>query len=287
MKVPYLHDTVLEALSPVAVKVLIEFCGHLTDGASKGTVTESAKRLHVSERSWRRATTELSEAGLIEYAVSCDGYRARPKIGTRFTWLPSFNDERLRLATPRCCKVLVAVCRAVHNATRSIRMRIKTIAQRIGRSARTVQLALHELAERCILDAHRTGRSNWFCVRSPEPDPQLFDQPPEVAHRAGLLLRLLSSSTPECLSRVFQRRRFEPETEKRIRSQWISPRGLDPTRRGLVRQMRRFGVKPDEANVYALMYTPDEVHVALELAVGRRTEDPTGWFRRALSKVTT
>lgn len=284
MKIPHLDNTTFSCVKPVSSKVLLYLCERLSGGRSVGFVSDCSDRIHVSERAWRAAVAQLAELGVIEYSSGPGGYVARPLIGSRWTWVPSFGDGRLRLATPRACKVLIAVCRVAHNKTRAIKMRIGTIAERVRRSARTVQLALAELADRSILNAHRTGRANWFVVRAPD-DHGLFDRP-EVAHRAGLLLRLLSSSTPEVLSTVIQHKRFDRQTASAIRGSWISVRELDTSRRFLVRRLRGFGVDRDNAHVFVLMYTPDEVGAALEMAVGRRTENPTEWIRTHLERGT-
>lgn len=193
MRGPFVAHNTLRSISGHAVKCLF-FLGTSPKHLS-GNVYRSASRLQFSEATWRRATSELARLGLIEYRCTTNGYRARVRQDKRFTWIPTWADRTLELASPRACKALLSLCRAADNRTRTVRMRLDTLADRMGSCRRAAQMAVAELRDLNVIGSARTGRSCWWWIVKPADDPDLSFAP-HHAHRSDLLVRLLSS-TPE------------------------------------------------------------------------------------------
>lgn len=282
MKVVYVNDTVLEALSPAASKVLLWFCS--LPGEIKGTVGEAADTLRMGERSWRRAARSLAEAGLITLRVNTAGFSAvvmpNPK---RFTWVPTYEDGRLWLLSPRACKTLLVVARACYGASNTIKLYLATIGRWMGRGKRTVQIGLCELARMGVMSVFRTGRANWFWV----PQAQAVQEPcPKSAPHSGLFMRLLSLTTHSQLTTTIARwrRRVDGEHTAIVRDQILAAPALDDERRAMARLLQRAGVGRDRSMVLATKYTPGEISKSLQLARNRRARKVEDFITTALEK---
>ena len=264
MRTPFIVEKQLNQMPPASAKVLILLCDECRCNTVNGKILDWANSIGFSRAMWRRAVQWLVEAKLIDYQTSNCGFRVKIRHGSRFTWVPSYEDGRLRLASPRACKLLLAICRALDNATRSVRIRARTLAARLGRSIRTVQLALRELRERSILDSFRTGRSSWFSVIfAGQPSAA-----PLIAHRPDLLLRILSTTTRKELSTVLAHLSSRVEKIASFSRQLLNVPN-PPHKRFLSRRLRRFGI--DDATIPVLIhaYTADELNAALSASTDR------------------
>lgn len=202
MRIPLLLQGTVAAMPQTAAKVLLALCG-VGRRHVKGNSVDFSAALGICPATLRRDLAWLTSAGLIDYHTTSRGWVVTIRHGKRFTWAPHYPDDRLRRASPRACHALLAICRALDNRLRAVRMRVETIARRIGRSIRTAHLALQELRLRQIVETVRTGRSSWFSVffREAQEQGELFECH-QIAHQSSILLRILSSISQASLSTV-------------------------------------------------------------------------------------
>lgn len=280
MHTPYLPPDTLSTLHPIEAKVLILLCDSEKWGSIiAGTATDFARRAALSRRRWSQAMATLAERGLIQLENRPGGFHARVRPTKRFTWVPSFRDGRLWRASPRALKVLLALARHAGNATGTLRVRLAKVAALLGRGVRSVQLGLNELRRRSCVETYRTGRANWFLIRRPGPDGA-DDRAPDIAPRARLLVRLLSSTPLSHLSQIIQR--ASEKREQAVR-RLLNPLSNRTHQTGLLRLLVRSGVGRREAAHMAELYTPREILNGLDLLIGRRVRDVGAFLRRALS----
>jgi hypothetical protein len=214
----------------------------------------------------------LAAHGLITYETNSRGFQVKVIFGSRFTWVPSYGDDRLLRASPRACKALLAICRAVRNATRSIRMRAQTLAERLGRSIRTAHLALKELRERQMIDSLRTGRSSWFTVIFEDPQQKLVFGDTVVAHRQRLLLRILRSISQTDIAGVLTHlARRAKEVADGVRSALFNPTSRQ--RRYASKRLERFGLDSLTIGVLVDSFTPDEINDVLSACTDRTSPE--------------
>ena len=271
MRTPFVPESTLREMPPASAKVLILLCAESRGSRSVGCAVDSAASLGISRALWRSAIDWLVSAGIVRYSTSNRGYQAEIRHGSRFTWVPSYADDRLRRASPRACKALLAICRAISNQTRSIRMKCRTLADRLGRSLRTASLALRELRERQIIDTARTGRSSWFSVVFTDPQGQLFNARP-VAHQPSLLLRILSTISRSELSSVLTHlSRRDPSASERARCVFVDPPASQ--RRFVINRLLRFGFDRLTAGALAATYWPDEINAVLSGCTDRTSPE--------------
>jgi hypothetical protein len=202
MKVPFLSDEQMAGLTSIAIKILLYLCD---PNQRSRSVEVAAENLGISTRSWARHIRRLVDAELITYQSTTNGFRAHVIPTRRFTWLPEYRDRRIWQVSPRACHVLLAVARCINNRTHLARARLRKIAERIGRSIRSVSLGLTELKAASILLVLRTGRSSWFSMARDDEsryDPSSFAPIPTVAHHSRLILRVLINLPEEFLDRV-------------------------------------------------------------------------------------
>lgn len=264
MRTPFIVEKRLNQMPPASAKVLILLCDECRCNTVTGKIVDWASSIGFSRAAWRRAVGWLVDVGLIDYHTSNSGFRVKIHYMKRFTWVPSYADGRLRLATPRACKLLLAICRALDNATRSVRIRAATMAARLGRSIRTVQLALRELRDRAIIDSFRTGRSSWFSVIfAGQPSAA-----PLIAHRPGLLLRILSTTTRNELSTVLAHLSSRVEKIAHFARQLLDV--PNPPHKGFMsKRLCRFGINPPLIPILVHAYTVDELNAALSASTDR------------------
>lgn len=290
MKVPFLADAIVTALTPVASKILLFLCR--TGKPTIGTIFEDAPRIGLSVKQWRHHIQPLLELGIIRYkTVRGSGYAAEVRYdGPRFTWVPS--DPDLSVLTGRACKTLLAICRVLDNRTRTQRILVGTIARRIGMGLRSVGLAIKELRCRCIIDNFRTGRSSWYAVN--KPLRQYFEQPhvakhcPFTAHRKRLLLRLLLLLPLDSISAVLRTRSIAPPTRESLHRHVVRQSG--GARESAVRRLLNIGMTPKIANHLADVYHDDDIVRVVKsfdgYKGGRRVSCPVAYFKRTLAKIT-
>lgn len=270
MKVPFLHDTALADLSPASCKILLFFCDRQRNGVTIGRVDRDAAALGMSRACWRQRTAELVDAGLVAYEVTTQGYRATQTAYRRFSWVPGFSDGRLRRLSGRASKALLCVCRAADNRFHSVRVRLKTLAIRLGRGIRTASLALAELRRFGVLDTYRTGRSSWMVVRRAEGEEQSEALAPCVAHRSRLALRILTSLPTLNLSQICQQvRRTNQEVGDQLRQAALGAKPLCEAQKRVRQRLVALGLTLDAAGSLVSGYAPQEIVVGLERSGGR------------------
>ena len=252
MKAPYFGRIVLASLSPNACKALLVLCD-LQQGRRwvRSTAARAAQIAQFAPATWRAATAELVAAGLVVCATGPRGFTARVRPSDRFSYVPSFPDQRVAQMSPRACKAFLALCRAFSNRSGSVKMRLTTLADRMGRSVRTASLALEELVTRCMVTVYRTGRASWIVLRKPsEGDRRL------IAHQLRAGLRVLWSTPRALLSR--------PKVPRGTAA--AKPASLFPMAKRLVRA----GIASlDAALLLVREHGESVVWRAIEIAVGR------------------
>lgn len=275
MRIPWIRADVYRNLSPKSIKVLCLIAARGKRGRLRTKMVDLAPMAAMSRSSLRRAIQELGDAGLLVYeATPSKGIRFLIPYTKRFTHVPSGRLHLLMALSPTAVKVLVTLCRAL-KPTRTIRMYVRTIADRIGRCARSAQLALAEIRRAGLSWAIRTGRSSIHVV---DEQRDLFR--PEIAHRSGLLLRVLTSTPQKLLSSTLWRLR-NPAQEHEIRDTMPSTRSDE---RWINRALASVGVDLDERTVLTSMYTSDELVHAMDLLAGRMVSDVFGFIRTVIGR---
>lgn len=238
----------------------------------------------MSPASWRRGIAELQDAGLVVYRWSTVGFAAMIRPRQRFTAVPHFPDERMAHLSPRAAKTLLAVARRADNKTRTVRMRLATVARAMGRSVRTVQLGLAELRKAGVIETHQTGRALWMVVLTGLSDA--VDRfAPTIAPRSRLLLRLLSSSTRDELLgalRALQR----PGLAAALRQ--LGADDDAPTfniaKRQCKARLRAHGLTAQQAEEVVVVCGADAVDDLLPRSGGRRADRLVWWLRNATER---
>ncbi len=277
MRIPWMSIDVYRELSPRAVKMLCLIAFRSTRGGKlSARLVDLAPQAAMSEASGRRAIRELGEAGLLWYESTTQGYHLHIPYTKRFTFVPPDRANMLMALTATAVKVFVAVCRAL-KPSGMIRMLIDTMADRVGKSRRTVQLALAQIKHNGLWWTIRTGRSSVLIV---EKDQHLFR--PEIAHRSRLLLRLLLSTPRNTLTTTLGRlhkpnieydvRDAHPKITTRSDERWIS------------KSLKALGVSRDEREVMLDMYTLDELSHACALLFGRHVADACVAIKMAVGR---
>lgn len=208
MRLPFCNECTLQGLSGGAIKALFLLASRKKPGyLVLGLLVDDCRLIGVTPSTCRKYLDELLVVGLItELKVTTAGYVARVAVPRRFTWVPSFQDERLMRLTPQACKAFYTICRAASNKTRTIRMKLTTLAKRVGRAVRSVQLCLLELRDHGLVDSIRTGRSNIFRLAEPETQHDLpFSDC--IAHRCRTLLRIVESTPLPLLAKTLGKMR--------------------------------------------------------------------------------
>lgn len=287
MRIPFVGEYTLRCMSPSAAKLLIFLADTSRRGRCRGTIIDDSAMLQFSRATWRAAMEELLGAGVVvEYATHARGYRARLRPGDRFSWLPSYDDGRYRRLSPRASKVLLVLARAAYNGSSTVRMRQDTIADRLGRSIRTAQLALRELASRCMVFSYRTGRSNWYVLNR---DLALRGEKPRAgrgfAHQTTLLLRLLSTTPARALPGVLAHAaRRSIEAGGALRDRILESVEWDARRRQVWDRLIRLGLGEVDAFTVALRSTVEELETLAEMISGRAIADVRRFAQRALDR---
>lgn len=218
MKIPFLDDTRLSDLLPTDAKTLLCACSH---ARWRTTLEQASIALGTSTQTLRRSLRRLVDAGLIVVRRIDQGLLIIPLLARRFTYVPGEDPGVFARLSVRAAKALIAVCRGADNKTLSLRMRVGTLAKRLGRSIRTAVLALCELRARGLIDTFRTGRSSWITIRKTEYQGELFE--PKVAHRADLLLRLLCSTKEELLAQTLSRIKTSTQGIREVAVSLVKP----------------------------------------------------------------
>jgi hypothetical protein len=265
---------VYRRLSPKSVKILCLVAGSSSRGRLRIGLWDLASRAAMSESTARRAIRELAEHGLLEFQSSTAGYRFLIPYTKRFTHVPSARLSLLMALSPTAIKVLVSVCRALQ-PSRSVRMKVQTISDRIGRSVRMVHLALTEIRRSGVGWTIRTGRSSIIVV---EPDqPNLFRS--QIAQRSQHLLRILSSIPRNELISTISKLGCK-DTTNSVRDRHPETRSSE---RWVFEALRNLKISRDRANVLMSMHDTNELVHAIDLLAGRRCKDAYLFITRSIS----
>lgn len=245
--------------------------GYLCSGKGHwaGQADVAARMMHSTKRGLRRALAGLQDAGLLGWSEHGTTLRIK-LVGARerFIWAPEFEDERLLMCSARALRSLIVFCAHADNRGHHARLRLSTLAEKMGRCKRTVQLGVAELVDRAICVVFRTGRAN---IVSIERGRWKERRDPKVAPRAGAALRLLSSISDRELWAILAR----------IRSR-LSTMCEDHRKPVLEGFLRDAGFTADEAGTLIRAHSYAELIGALTHGCGgrRRTEAAlgAGWF---------
>lgn len=259
MKLPFVEAYQLESLSTTTCRVIFDIAAC---GVGWKSIEDIAIRLNLDWRTVKRALITLSNDGLIQLHWRGAGRCwTSLKVVKRFTWVPSLCAGSYARLSGRSVKLFWTICRGLDNSTKAMRFRLETLASRIGRSIRTVQLGLCELKGQGLLSVIRTGRSNWYMLERGVDEPC-----PEIAPRARLGLRLLSSTTMESLYRGLRTLR---EKAERIARTALCPLKLTAEQQSLRWRLTNRGWNGDDAQ--RIVYGYDVAEVRDELSrPGRR-----------------
>lgn len=262
MKTPLLDDSTLQTLSSGAAQALLFLCSRTNSGSRPccGLTVDLAGAVGCTRSTMRRRLLELERLRLIQYRSTARGLRVEVCIGRRYTRVPTEAGKVACSLPPSASKVLLAVCRCLGNATSSGRILISTIAARIGKSRRTVQLALTSLRRSGLLESLQTGRS---CIYIAEvqrhDDDRPFDQ--FIARRARILLRLVGSIPSYLLPEVLTKTNHLAKSgNSAIRS--IAVRVKDS--RLMEKFLRSSGVSALLSRYIADRYHPHSIALAME-----------------------